>query len=219
MHRLQQQILYALATNKRLRYARLKPEDVEGNAFMYHLRSLTKLGYIAHADEWYHLTPEGQLFIDQVSLKTFEPRVQPKIVILMVAQNDSGQILLYRRQRQPLINKVGLPYGKLHADETIYEAAARELYKKTGYTGTFNYMSSGTMKIFEDGEMTSYILYTILKVTEISGDMLGTASSGTPFWSGINAIEQTELIPSVKDILNLGHAEGKNVFVELEYRL
>lgn len=219
MHRLQQHILYALATNERLSYARLKPEVVEGNAFMYHLRSLIKKGYIAHTDIWYHLTPDGQLYVDQVSLKTFTPPLQPKIVILMVAHNEAGDVLLFKRNRHPLINKVGLPYGKIHSNESIYEAAARELRKKTGYEASFAYHSSGTMKIHEQGELTSYILFLIVIATQLQGTMLEIASAGKPMWRKLQDIDSNELIPSVRDVLKLAEQSSKPHFEEINYDL
>ncbi len=218
MHRLQQHILYALATNERLRYARLKPEEVEGNSFMYHLRALTKQGYIAHTDEWYHLTPAGQLYVDKVSLKTFRPPLQPKIVLLMLAQNEAGETLLFQRNRHPLINKIGLPYGKLHSNETIYEAAARELRKKTGYEASFNYHSSGTMKIHEDGELTSYILYIIITLSDLKGEIREMATGGKPFWAQAEDVDPTLLIPSVKDVIRIA-ADGAGHFEEIIYDL
>lgn len=217
MHRLQQHILYSLATNERLRYARLKPEEVEGNAFMYHLRCLTKLGYIAHIDEWYQLTPEGQLYVDKVSLKTFNPPLQPKIVLLMVAQNAQGQVLLFKRNRHPLINKVGLPYGKIHANETIEQAAARELRKKTGYEAKFTYKSSGIIKNHEQGELTSYILCLIISVTAITGTMLEKASAGIPFWDSLENIDPEILISNVPDIISLASSPNQAIFTELSF--
>lgn len=219
MHRLQQHILYALATNEQLSYARLKPEEVEGNSFMYHLRSLTKKGYIAHTDKWYHLTPDGQLYVDQVSLKTFTPPLQPKIVILMVAHNEAGEILLFKRNRHPLINKVGLPYGKLHSNESIFEAAARELRKKTGYEASFAYHSSGTMKINEGSELTSYILFLIVIATQLKGNILEIASAGKPIWGKLQDIDSNDLIPSVRDVLKLAEQSSQPNFEEISYDL
>lgn len=219
MHRLQQHILYALATNERLRYARLKPDEVEGNSFMYHLRSLIKKGYIAHTDEWYHLTSEGQLYVDQVSLKTFTPPLQPKIVILLVSRNEAGEVLLFKRNRHPLINKVGLPYGKIHANESIYEAAARELLKKTGYEASFAYHSTGSMKIHEGSELTSYILFLIVIATQLKGTMLEIASAGKPIWGTIQDIDPSDLIPSVRDILRIADQSSQSKFEEISYDL
>lgn len=219
MHRLQQHILYSLATNERLLYSRLKPEEVEGNAFTYHLRSLTKLGYIAHADEWYYLTSEGKLYIDQVSLKTFIQPLQPKIVLLMVARNLSGEILFFERNRHPLINRLGFPYGKIHANETIQQAAARELRKKTGYNGTFKYHSTGTMKFYEKGELTSYIMYLLITVTDIVGNILDKASAGKSLWSFVDILDSNILIPSVHDILQIESSPNVGLMTELSYDL
>jgi ADP-ribose pyrophosphatase YjhB (NUDIX family) len=202
-----------------LNYARLKPDDIEGNSFMYHLRCLIKKGYIAHTDKWYQLTSEGQLYVDQVSLKTFTPPLQPKIVILIVAHNSAGETLFFKRNRHPLINKVGLPYGKLHSNESIYEAAARELRKKTGYEAEFEYHSSGTMRIFEQGELTSYILFLIVKATQLTGTMIDVASAGKPLWGRLDDLDTSDLIPSVHDVLKISEQTHSSNFEEIRYDL
>src|SRR5438874_5275120 len=120
MHRLQQHILQQLIHNSRLRYAQLKPTDVEGNLFMYHLRQVMSEGWVCKAgDGAYELSPVGQAYVERLSLKTLTPRAQPRIVTLMVCQNEDSEYLLFRRKRQPLIGMVGFPYGKLHLGESI----------------------------------------------------------------------------------------------------
>ena len=214
MHNLQQHILKQLTNNASLRYARLKPEEVEGNAFMYHLKQLIKAGYIKHTDEHYSLTPQGKLYVDRVRLKTFTAPLQPKIVILIVARNEAGELLCYERYRNPLINMIGLPYGKLHIDETLEESAAREFKKKTGYEADFKYFSSGIMRIHEASELTSYISFLLVEATNIRGDKLETYRSGRAFWVKPELIPNDKLIPTIHDCLRLidKKATGFNEF-------
>lgn len=218
MHRLQQHILTELATHDGLRYARLKPDEVEGNAFMYHLRQLIKAGYIAHTDEHYRLTAEGKLYVDRVRLKSFTTPLQPKIVILIHATNEQGQTLLYERSRQPLIHMTGLPYGKLHAAETLEQAAARELRKKSGYEADFSYHCSGISRISEGGELTSYILFILVCATNLRGQLLPEYRSGRAYWANPVAITPNKLIPTTTDMLGfVGRPAGG--FYDLSYDL
>jgi hypothetical protein len=133
MHRLQQHILQQLIMNPRLRYAAIKPHEVEGNLFMYHLKQLIKEGLVEKdADGWYQLTTAGKLYSDRLSLKSLTPRLQARIVTLMAVEDGQGHWLFYRRKRQPLFNLVGFPYGKIHLGESVQQAAQRELKEKTG---------------------------------------------------------------------------------------
>jgi ADP-ribose pyrophosphatase YjhB (NUDIX family) len=218
VHKLQQHILKSLTNNASLRYARLKPEEVAGNAFMYHLKQLIKAGYVEHNDESYSLTPQGKLYIDRVRLKTFTVPLQPKIVILIVARNEAGELLCYERARNPLINMVGLPYGKLHIDETLEESAAREFNKKTGYDADFTYHSSGIMRIREAGELTSYISFLLVEATNIRGEMLDNYRSGRAFWTRPELISADKLIPTLNDSLRLIDENITN-FSEFTYDL
>ncbi len=70
MHRLQQHILHQLILNERQRYADLKPAEVEGNLFMYHLRCLMKNGHVEKCpDGRYRLAAEGKTYVDRLSLR------------------------------------------------------------------------------------------------------------------------------------------------------
>src|SRR5437899_3164953 len=118
MHRLQQHILYQLMRHHDRRYANLKPEDVEGNLFMYHLRQLISKDWVAkREDGHYELTAAGHRHVDGLSFNTLTPRAQPRIVTLLVCRNKAGEYLFLRRKRQPLLGMVGFPYGKIHLGE------------------------------------------------------------------------------------------------------
>jgi hypothetical protein len=51
MHRLQQHILSQLIHYPERRYADLKPDEVEGNLFMYHLRQLMAAGWVIKRED------------------------------------------------------------------------------------------------------------------------------------------------------------------------
>lgn len=219
MHRLQQLIMHALITNPERRYSQLKPDNVEGNQFMYHLRSLIKAGWICKTDHGtYELTPEGKVYADQLSLQTFQPRVQPRIVSLLAVQNPDGQWLMYKRRRQPMINRVGFPFGKLHIGETVQQAAERELKEKTGLTAELTHRGDGYITIYEDDTIISQILFHLFYGHNPAG-RLATSTRGVPFWADLRDIAPADFIPSVPELVRLleSHPDDR-FFVELEYR-
>lgn len=219
MHRLQQHIMSQLIRHSSRRYADLKPADVEGNLFMYHLRQLMRAGYLAKINNGdYQLTTDGQRFADTLSLKTLTPRAQPRIVTLLVCQNEAGEYLFLRRKRQPLLGMVGFPYGKIHLGETIAEAAGRELQEKAGLTAKLTHRGDGYITIREAGEPVSQIMFHLFYGENPTGRLQTDTRTGAVFWAPVTAIDDTYM-PSVPALLQLLADHQDRFFIELDYRL
>ena len=218
MHRLQQHILERLIRHENQRYADLKPSQVEGNLFMYHLRQLTSTGQVVKRnDGLYELTSSGKLLVSGISMETFTPRAQPKIVSLVVCRNKIGQYLFYRRRRQPLLGMAGFPYGKIHLGENINDAAVRELFEKTGLTSRLEHKGDGYITIYQAGEPVSQIMFHLFYGENPVGELLADSTGGKPFWVTLSDIDKT-FMPSVVDLLQLLKANpSKRFFAELIY--
>jgi 8-oxo-dGTP diphosphatase len=220
MHRLQQHILHQLILSPCRRYAELKPAQVESNLFMYHLRQLMNQQLVCKLpDGKYELSGDGKVYADRLSLKTFAPRQQPRIVTLIACANETGKWLLYQRLRQPLINTIGFPYGKVHVGETIAQAADRELKEKTGLSARLTHRGDGYITIYQQAQITSQIMFHFFLGSNPTGRLRGT-KVGRPFWAGINEVTPNQLIPSVPDLIGLAQTPAKGrFFAELEYQL
>jgi ADP-ribose pyrophosphatase YjhB (NUDIX family) len=226
MHDLQQHILKQLILNQSLRYAQLKPAEVEGNLFMYHLKQVTKAGYVEkQPDGSYTLSPAGQDYAERMSLTLMKPRFQPRVVTLIFCQDTAGRYLLYRRKRQPLIGMVGFPYGKVHLGESIQEAAERELLDKTGMTARLIHRGDGYVTIYDGDHPISQILFHLFVGDQLTGKtqtrpLAGVGSIGEAFWARVEDIAPSKLIPSVPDIIReVSIQSEERFFVELSYRL
>src|SRR6266851_7091375 len=58
----------------------------------------------------------------------------PRIGSALLVQDDRNRILLGQRNKDPQRGSWVIPGGKIHAFESIAEAAARELQEETGLT-------------------------------------------------------------------------------------
>jgi len=220
MHWIQNHVLRQLILFSDRRYADLKPANVEGNLFMYHLRQLIKEKLVQkRPDGRYELTGPGQIYADRLSLETFKPRLQPRIVTLIACQDRQGRWLLYRRKRQPLIGQVGFPYGKLHQGEAVQKAAERELKEKTGLTGTLQHRGDGYITIVEQGNVVSQVMFHLFYGKNLQGKLKVNTNIGQAFWGDPAEVEKSELIRSVPDILTLlaKHSRSR-FFAELSYK-
>jgi len=160
MHHIQKHILEVLTYAKRARFSEMRPPRVDSNVYSYHLKTLQKEGYVERTEKGYRLSPKGLAYVDKVRLDNFEQRLQPKIMTILVLQNDKGDILLHQKRRQPFIGSKLLPSGKIHLeDESIQAAAERELKEKIGDSkATLSHVGDVYVRGKIAGELVSSIM-------------------------------------------------------------
>jgi 8-oxo-dGTP pyrophosphatase MutT (NUDIX family) len=131
-HYIQKDILSRLTHAAYLRFSELKPEGMESNIFMYHLKQLLSQGYVDKIGTGYQLAPKGLSYVDGLSTTNHKPREQPKLIAIIALHDDTGRWLLAERKIQPYIGTRMFPSGKQHRGETSAEHVSRELQEKTG---------------------------------------------------------------------------------------
>lgn len=129
-HHIQKDILLRLSKAAELRFSELKPESLESNSFMYHLKQLQVQNLVTKTNDGYKLTDEGLSYIDGFSFHTLKPRKQPKVISILVIRNKNGDWMMAKRKYQPYINQYMFPSGKQHIGEGPEKHAARELREK-----------------------------------------------------------------------------------------
>lgn len=214
MHELQLEILSQLTLNSQLRYNRLKPPLLESNHFVYHLRRLISAGLVGKSGLHYGLTPAGQRYADRLSLQPPRgPRIQPKIVTLLACENNRGDWLLYRRKKQPFFGLIGFPYGKIHLEEHISDAALRELKEKTGLTARLKHVGNIYLSVYEEGELISHMLAHVFYGRGPRGELLADSPIGQCFFAPVGDLNQ-DFMPGFKEVFQAVQAQ-KPFFLEL----
>lgn len=221
MHPIQREILYRLITNSSLPFSKLKPREVESNLFMYHLKQLIAEGLVGkRTDGKYELTTEGLVFADRLSLASFKPRIQPKIITLIVCQNKKGEYLLYKRKRQPFIGLCGFVYGKIHLGEKVAQAAERELKEKTGLSTKLTHRGDVYLTTFQNGAVLTEVFCHIFEGENPTGELVQDSEIGGCFWTKVEGLSKKELIPGFSDIYKLVRKSTKALFfAEYTYTL
>lgn len=217
MHPIRRHILYVLIINPEFSYSKLKPQNTESNLFIYHLKQLINEGLVEKINGKYSLTKEGKVFADSLSLKNLSSRIQPKIVTLLVCKNKKGEVLLYKRKRQPFANLIGFPYGKIHLGESVLEAGKRELQEKTGLSANLSHKADVYLTIFEGKNLLSQMLCHVLVGQTPKGNLISDSEIGQCFWE--KGFKNTLLMPGVKDIYDLVQNPAKFIFKELTFEL
>ncbi|MBU1092310.1 NUDIX hydrolase [Patescibacteria group bacterium] len=202
MHILQQKIIASLIKQPGLRFNKLRPEGVESNQFVYHLKVLMRDKLIKQTGNLYQLTVGGKQLADKLSYKDFRPRVQPKIVTMLVCKNSKGEYLWQKRTKEPFHGLVSFPYGKLHLGETIQEAATRELQEKTNMAGKLQHTGDAYWLVYENDELIIHVLCHLFRVNNPKLTK-GLIIPPDCFWLALDKIDKTSLVPGIFELVKL----------------
>lgn len=218
-HHIQKEILQRLIFAPSLRFSELKPEGMESNIFMYHLKQLIVQRFVAKsADGSYRLSTKGMTYADGLSFKTGKPRQQPKVVSMIALQGPGGTWLFARRKVQPFIGRYMLISGKQHFGEDALEHATRELREKTGIDVALQRRGLADIRTYSGDEIMTHIVGHIY-----SAHMGGTVSPPetdrfTYEWQPLSD-DDADLLPGTRAICQALASQPDNLFfVSLDVR-
>jgi ADP-ribose pyrophosphatase YjhB (NUDIX family) len=206
MNWIQRSIIGKFLFTKELRLGQLRPRQVESNLFSYHLNLLIKDGLITRVSHGkYVLTPKGQHQAGLISKSSGRLTKQPKIALMIFAKNNHDEYLLFRWKRQPYLDQVSLPYGKLHFGDNPAKAANEELEEKTGLSGRLTFGNDSYVRITTPEIILTHMLVHVYQADNLKGE-LRSSVSGDPFWSKIK--NNMDYVPGFHDLLR--HIESDN---------
>lgn len=212
-HHIQRHIIGVLMYQKYARFRDMRPKNVDTNLYSYHLKLLQKREYIVRTSEGYTLGKNGILYVDRVTTSTLKVRTQPKIIVMLVVQNGDGDVLLYRRERQPFTNQWTLPYGKLHLDdETLNAAAHREAQEKLrAENDTIRHSGDCYIRINDEG---GTVMSTLAHIFRMEVDDL--TLDDRQKWVKPHKLNDYELAPAVEKIITRSFFNDPYFFEEFE---
>lgn len=178
----------------------MRPPNVESNLYQYHLLQLQREGYVIKTDNGYTLTGRGLAYADRHSTSLRKTRTQPKLITVIFVTDKDGKLLLVPKKRQPFMDTLNLPSGKIHLDETIQEAAARELSEKVHVSKTFDQPEHfGVAHITIKQE--DFVISDYIALLMHSSVMDLATPVGAKFYE-IRNIQSAELMPGVKELID-----------------
>lgn len=173
MHFIRKHILRTLTLKKWARFRDMKPGSVDSNLYNYHLKELIKDGYVERREQkGYRLSPAGLRYVDHVSLESFEPRWQPKLLTKLYIQNEEGAVLMWPKMKQPFIGTWSLPSGKIHYDDVTTERAAqRELSYITDKQLDLRLLGVAEIAVHINNNLTTHGIEYVYGLTMKAADM------------------------------------------------
>lgn len=219
-HHIQRDILYKLVTSPTARFAELKPKDIDGNIFTYHLRQLIKNKYVEKSEDGsYHLTSLGKNIGINIRLKSKELLEQAHSIFLLIIRNEKGEWLLRKRLAHPMYGKYGFVHGEPEARKSIYEAANDALGQRTGLSAEFKPIGHGYITFLLDDEVESFTHCTFLEAYNLSGELIPVTGNGENTWLPEPDFASEDMIPSMTDIVEALRKKDDCFYVELSYQL
>lgn len=215
---IQNHVLLELTRHATRRYTDLKPRDVEGNLFMYHLKGLISEGLIEKHETTYRLTAKGMRAVGYLSLETGKMRKQPKILTTVVCQNEAGEYLFVRWHRQPNIGLVSFPHGMMHYGESVVVMAGRELAEKAGLEADLTFMGDVYVRGMRENELDRHMLVHVFKGKNIRP---GKQEELRPdvceyFWASLESVKAQQYVPGFYEIAHIATGSDMPSMSEVE---
>lgn len=206
-HFIQRKILNDLLFRNKLKYSEMKPEEMEGSQFTFHLNKLLDSGLVEKVDDKYNLTAKGKNIANSFDSDSNNPRKQAKhsVVFCAFRKDDSkNQTLVYKRKKNPFYSHQGYPTGKVMYGESIIETAERELDEETGLIGKAKLIGIRHFRVYyptKDELVEDKVMY-ICRIDEPTGELTSN-DEGEFQWVDIE---------KVKDVISNPLPEFQEVF-------
>ena len=215
LHHIQKSIMDKLSIAETKRYGELKPAELDGNVFGYHLKNLLVERYISKGEDGaYRLTQIGKDYL----VHRYESPILQAHSILLIVVRRGDEWLMRERLVQPLLGMAGFIHGEPVANENIIATANKRLIDKTGLSIPLNIFSSGLIKITNDNTVESFS-HAIILTGETDNDFtINHDATGRQFWQSTDTLSDSSILPSCADLVSRINTNDTSTFV-LEYEL
>lgn len=193
----------------------MRPPKVDSNAYSYHLKLLVKQRLIEkHTEKGYRLSPTGLAQVDRMSTNELQLRIQPKIITMVLLQNEHGEVLLLAKSKQPFIGAWTFASGKLHIEDgNVSDAATREIKERVDVVAntTLKHKADVYIHASINGQLVSTVLSHVFTMQIKTSDV----ARKDVLWAKTEDFKTEQLAPGTKDVYDLvANMQGDFSFAE-----
>lgn len=193
----------------------MRPPKVDSNAYSYHLKLLVKQRLIEkHTEKGYRLSPTGLAQVDRMSTNELQLRIQPKIITMVLLQNEHGEVLLLAKSKQPFIGAWTFASGKLHIEDgNVSDAATREIKERVDVVANITLKHKADVYIHAsiNGQLVSTVLSHVFTMQIKTSDV----ARKDVLWATTEDFKTEQLAPGTKDVYDLvANMQGDFSFAE-----
>lgn len=205
-HAVQMKILRYLLLSPDATFAKLRNDaNMQSDQFTFHLKKLMSVGYVTKDGRSYQLTRAGKEYANRMDTDDNTIEKQPKLSVVLVVENDKGQMLQQQRLKHPYYGYWGNATGKVRWGETLVEAGARELMEETGLTADLRVVGFYHKLDYDQdsGELLEDKYFCILHGTNPRGELIVDAESHHNEW-----MTSEEFVTKDKQFGNVRETQG-----------
>jgi ADP-ribose pyrophosphatase YjhB (NUDIX family) len=184
-HAIQMKILRYLLLSPDATFATLRKDaDMQSDQFTFHLKKLLSVGYVTKDGRLYRLTRAGKEYANRMDTDENVIEKQPKLSVVLIIENDKGQMLQQERLKHPYYGYWGFATGKVRWGETLLDAGARELLEETGLTADLRVVGFYHKMDYEEGsgELLEDKYFCIIHGTNPQGELIEDAEGHHNEW-------------------------------------
>jgi 8-oxo-dGTP diphosphatase len=122
----------------------------------------------------------------------------PRVGSALIVRDEANRILLGKRNKDPQRGSWVLPGGKIHAFESIADAAARELAEETGLTVEVQ-SQFRVYEIINAPHEHRIVIYSLAKA--VGGDLRASDDISEVRWVSLHELSDFPLTPLVRKVL------------------
>jgi len=150
-------------------HQKLKFSDIEralkvrSNKLAYHIKNLTKKGFLIKEGTDYSLSESSEYLIPYLSEK------KPIVPVILIRLGDNKKCFLYTRNKRPFKDKLSLPGGRILFGESIPDAVKRMMKEKFNINAKLIQIHSVSIEnLKKDGKIiqTDIVLFVSAKTID-----------------------------------------------------
>lgn len=217
-HHIQADIFAKLRYSDTLRYKDLKEPGLEPSQFTYHLKELMKQKLVEKTEKGsYRLASAGVELAQHFSSTWKNLKEAPLSYTLIFLRTTDKRWFVIKRGKHPHINKYACISGKIHMDETLEQAAQRELHSQTigAVNAALQYRGYVSVMVREQGYLT-HITGPVWFADDIEPVALPPSAFGEIMWADWEKLPYGQFIPGWKEIVQMIESNQPS-YLDLSY--